>query len=90
MKRSDLPRLDLLRSFEAAARLLSFTRAADELALTQSAVSRQVQLLEEGLGSKVLANPMHEYTQRLIASLPVPDPREQAQRRKLIERLNGS
>ena len=51
MKRHDLPRLDLLRSFEAAARLLSFTRAADELALTQSAVSRQVQLLEEGLGA---------------------------------------
>ena len=51
MKRQDLPRLDLLRSFEAAARLLSFTRAADELALTQSAVSRQVQQLEEGLGA---------------------------------------
>ncbi|MEF9873528.1 MULTISPECIES: ABC transporter ATP-binding protein [unclassified Glutamicibacter] len=47
-------------------------------------------LLEEGLGSKVLANPQHEYTQRLIASLPVPDPREQAQRRKLIEQLNAS
>jgi LysR family glycine cleavage system transcriptional activator len=51
MKRSDLPRLDLLRSFEAAARLLSFTRAADELAQTQTAVSRQVQLLEDGLGA---------------------------------------
>lgn len=45
-------------------------------------------LIEEGLGSKVLANPQHSYTQRLIASLPVPDPREQAQRRKLIEELN--
>jgi LysR family glycine cleavage system transcriptional activator len=53
MRRSELPRLDLLRSFEAAARLLSFTRAADELALTQSAVSRQIQLLEEGLGASV-------------------------------------
>ncbi|WP_284614721.1 LysR substrate-binding domain-containing protein [Aquabacterium humicola] len=50
MHRSELPRLDLLRTFEAAARHASFTRAADELALTQSAVSRQVQLLEEGLG----------------------------------------
>lgn len=48
--RSELPRLDLLRSFEAAARHLSFTRAADELALTQSAVSRQIQQMEEGLG----------------------------------------
>jgi DNA-binding transcriptional LysR family regulator len=51
MHRSELPRLDLLRSFEAAARLASFTRAADELALTQSAVSRQVQLLEESVGA---------------------------------------
>jgi LysR family transcriptional regulator, glycine cleavage system transcriptional activator len=45
-----LPSLDLLRGFEAAARHLSFTRAAGELFLTQSAVSRQVQALEEHLG----------------------------------------
>src|SRR5258708_2269798 len=45
-----LPPLDLLRGFEAAARHLSFTRAAAELFLTQSAVSRQIQALEEYLG----------------------------------------
>lgn len=45
-----LPSLDLLRGFEAAARLLSFTKAAQELFVTQSAVSRQVQALEEQLG----------------------------------------
>ena len=39
-----------LRGFEAAARLLSLTAAANELSLTQSAVSRQVQGLEEELG----------------------------------------
>ena len=50
IRRSNLPRLDLLRTFEAAARTLSFTRAADELSLTQSAVSRQIQQMEEGLG----------------------------------------
>ena len=49
-RRRDLPPLDLLRGFEAAARHLSFTKAADELFLTQSAVSRQVQGLEEALG----------------------------------------
>lgn len=49
-KRRDLPPLDLLRGFEAAARHLSFTKAAAELFLTQSAVSRQVQTLEESLG----------------------------------------
>lgn len=45
-----LPSLDLLKGFEAAARLLSFTRAGAELYLTQSAVSRQIQELEEQLG----------------------------------------
>ncbi len=45
-----LPSLDLLRGFEAAARLLSFTRAGEELFLTQSAVSRQIQELESQLG----------------------------------------
>jgi LysR family glycine cleavage system transcriptional activator len=47
---ADLPPLELLRSFEAAARTLSFTQAAGELFLTQSAVSRQIQQLESSLG----------------------------------------
>lgn len=42
--------LDALRGFEAAARLASFTAAADELCLTQSAVSKQVRQLEDTLG----------------------------------------
>ena len=46
----DLPPLDQLEAFEAAARHLSFTQAADELALTQSAVSRQVAALEAFFG----------------------------------------
>lgn len=45
-----LPPLDLLVTFEAAARQLSFTRAGAERFLTQSAVSRQVRALEEDLG----------------------------------------
>ena len=48
-----LPSLDLLKGFEAAARLGSFTRAAAELHLTQSAISRQVQVLEEQLGVRL-------------------------------------
>src|SRR5580693_311790 len=40
------PSMSLLVAFEAAARHLSFTRAADELSLTQSAISRQVAALE--------------------------------------------
>lgn len=46
----DLPPLAQLEAFEAAARHLSFTRAADELALTQSAVSRQIAALESFFG----------------------------------------
>ncbi|WP_332675552.1 LysR substrate-binding domain-containing protein [Aromatoleum sp.] len=45
-----LPPLEPLRGFVAAARHLSFTRAAEELFLTQSAISRQVQALEAALG----------------------------------------
>lgn len=48
--RSILPPMDTLATFEAAARLQSFTRAAEELHLTQAAVSRQIKLLEENLG----------------------------------------
>lgn len=45
-----LPPLGWLRSFEAAARHLNFTAAAEELGLTQSAVSQQVKSLETRLG----------------------------------------
>ncbi|MFK7877266.1 MAG: LysR family transcriptional regulator [Paracoccaceae bacterium] len=49
MRRSTPP-LTWFRSFEASARNLSFTAAADEIGLTQSAVSQQVKSLEERLG----------------------------------------
>ncbi len=45
-----LPSLDFLRGFEAAGRRLSFTLAAEELFVTQSALSRQVKALEDALG----------------------------------------
>lgn len=45
-----LPSLDLLLSFEAAARTLSFTKAGAERFVTQSAISRQIRALEEALG----------------------------------------
>ena len=50
MARAAIPSLDLLEGFEAAARHLSFTKAGQELFLTQSAVSRQIKDLEEQLG----------------------------------------
>lgn len=48
-----LPPLNALRAFECAARHLSFTRAAEELHVTQAAISHQVKALEEYLGIKL-------------------------------------
>lgn len=48
-----LPPLGALRAFEAAARHLSFTRAADELHVTQAAISHQIRQLEDDLGSRL-------------------------------------
>ena len=53
-ERRSLPPLNALRAFEAVARSLSFTRAAEELLVTQSAVSRQVKNLEDILGVALL------------------------------------
>jgi LysR family glycine cleavage system transcriptional activator len=48
-----LPSLNGLRAFEAAARLMSFTHAAAELNVTQTAISHQIRRLEDQLGIKL-------------------------------------
>src|ERR687898_3365899 len=48
-----LPPLNALRAFEAAARHLSFTRAAEELCVTPAAVGHQVKVLEDHLGVRL-------------------------------------
>jgi LysR family transcriptional regulator, glycine cleavage system transcriptional activator len=53
MARARLPPLNAIKAFEAAARLGSFTRAAQELSVTHGAVSRQISLLEEWLGTSL-------------------------------------
>ena len=57
-----LPQLNALKAFEAAARHESFTRAAEELCVTQGAVSHQVKSLEAELGLKLF----HRERQRLV------------------------
>lgn len=57
-----LPSLTSLECFEAAARHLSFTKAASELSITQSAVSRQVRQLEEYVGRPLF----RRHKQRLV------------------------
>lgn len=54
MRRRDLPPLPALRAFEAVARLTSFRRAAEELAVTPTAISHQIRQLESFLGWRVL------------------------------------
>src|SRR6476659_6553096 len=61
-----LPSLDFLRGFEAAGRLLSFTRAAEELFVTQSALSRQIKALEDALGALLF-----ERRHRALALTPI-------------------
>ena len=60
-----LPPLNALRAFEAAARHLSFTRAAEELFVTQAAISHQVKALEEWLGM-----PLFERRTRAVRRTP--------------------
>ncbi len=54
-----LPSLSALRAFEAAARHLSFTKAANELGVTQSAISRQMRAMEDMLGLRLFERTGH-------------------------------
>ena len=76
-----LPPLKALPDFEAAARHLSFTKAAEELHVTHGAVSRQVKALEEALGVKLF--------RRLNRALRLTDEGQAyvATVRELLERL---
>lgn len=75
------PSLQALVGFEAAARLQSFSRAADELSMTQSAVSHQIRALEDSLSQALFrrqgrsvqltdaGRDMLETTRRTLATL---------------------
>ncbi len=54
MSGRSLPSLSALHSFEVLARAMSFTRAAEELGVTQAAVSRQIRILEDHLSVKLI------------------------------------
>ena len=58
-----LPPLNSLKAFEAAARNLSFTKAAEELFVTQAAISHQIKLLEDHLSIKLF---MRRYRSLLL------------------------
>lgn len=72
-RRKSLPPLNALKAFEAAARLKSLTRAAEELHVTQGAISQQVRLLEEYLDTQLFIRKPRklELTDAARAYLPV-------------------
>jgi LysR family glycine cleavage system transcriptional activator len=71
-----LPPLNALRAFEAAARHLSFTKAADELHVTQAAISHQVRSLEEYLGIQLFRRQNRAVLLTDAAQLSLPRLRE--------------
>jgi peptide/nickel transport system ATP-binding protein len=80
---------ELQKEFGFAALFISHDLAVVDLLADRIAVLYQGKLVEEGTGAEVLGAPKHPYTQRLLASLPVPDPVEQAERREKLRILRN-
>jgi peptide/nickel transport system ATP-binding protein len=72
-----------------ASLFISHDLAVVDLLADRIAVLYHGELVEEGTGEQVLGAPQHPYTQRLLASLPVPDPAAQAERRHALARLRA-
>ncbi|RFA19256.1 dipeptide ABC transporter ATP-binding protein [Subtercola boreus] len=81
---------ELQREFGFAALFISHDLAVVDLLADRIAVLYKGKLVEEGTGAEVLGAPKHPYTQRLLASLPVPDPVEQAERREALRALRAA
>jgi peptide/nickel transport system ATP-binding protein len=81
---------EIQREFGFAALFISHDLAVVDMLADRIAVLYHGELVEEGTGAEVLGAPKHPYTQRLLASLPVPDPAEQAERREALRLLRES
>jgi peptide/nickel transport system ATP-binding protein len=81
---------ELQKDLGFAALFISHDLAVVDLLADRIAVLYRGKLVEEGTGAEVLGAPKHPYTQRLLASLPVPDPIEQAARREILRGLRES
>lgn len=83
--------LDLFKELQAefgfACLFITHDLAVVDMLAHRIGVLHRGQLLESGRGSDILQNPTHAYTKRLIASLPVPDPAVQAERRVALEKI---
>ncbi|POH62859.1 MULTISPECIES: dipeptide ABC transporter ATP-binding protein [Cryobacterium] len=81
---------ELQREFGFAALFISHDLAVVDILADRIAVLYHGRLVEEGTGAQVLGSPRDPYTQRLLASLPVPDPAAQAKRRDELRRLRAA
>ena len=81
---------ELQREFGFACLFISHDLAVVDILADRIAVLYRGKLVEEGRGEQVLDHPEHAYTKRLLASLPVPDPAEQAKRRESLRALAAS
>jgi peptide/nickel transport system ATP-binding protein len=80
---------DLQREFGFACLFISHDLAVVDIVADRIAVMHHGRLVEEGSGEQVLSAPQDAYTRRLLASLPVPDPEQQAKRREALRELVG-
>ncbi|HVX07808.1 MAG TPA: ABC transporter ATP-binding protein [Humibacter sp.] len=80
---------DLQREFGFACLFISHDLAVVDIVADRIAVMHHGRLVEEGTGEQVLSVPEDAYTRRLLASLPVPDPEQQAKRREALRELVG-
>ncbi|MGY1635581.1 dipeptide ABC transporter ATP-binding protein [Geodermatophilus sp. SYSU D00742] len=81
---------ELQRELGFACLFISHDLAVVDLLADRIGVLYRGRLVEEGTGAEVLGAPQHPYTQRLLASLPVPDPDEQARRRAVWQQLRDA
>jgi len=75
---------ELQQRFGFAALFVSHDLAVIDEVSDRIAVMHRGRIVEQGTGDRVLRDPQHPYTRQLLASLPVPDPAEQAERRERL------
>jgi peptide/nickel transport system ATP-binding protein len=80
---------EIQQEFGFAALFISHDLAVVDMLSHWVGVLYKGKLVEQGIGHHVMGAPQHDYTKRLIASLPVPDPAEQAKRREDHRALLG-
>jgi len=78
---------ELQREYGFACLFISHDLAVVEILSTRIAVMHDAKLVEEGTRDQILREPKDDYTRRLLAAVPVPDPAEQRVRRELRDRL---